>query len=167
MNIFIRRQILCGLASLSLLYPLAACGEGTNKGSLFMSKKVVVNVVVFNYLNRPIFDVYLNGAMIGGSASLPNSPYGQFGTVGGVTVPLGPQTLTWRLDGPKGTPRNGETDSAKNSLVITPEQIPSDVHSLGVHIYPDNTAELIFSQDVLEQSKRGLGYAKEFQKHGK
>ncbi|AIY41060.1 hypothetical protein LT85_1902 [Collimonas arenae] len=38
---------------------------------------------------------------------------------------------------------------------------------MGVHIYPDNTAELIFSKDVLEQSKRGLGYAKEFQKYRK
>jgi len=132
-----------------------------------MSKQVVVNVVVFNYLNRPIFDVYLDGKMIGGSASLSNSPYGQFSTVAGVAIPLGPQTLTWRLDGPKGTPRNGETDKAKNSIVLTSEQIPPDASSLGVHIYPDNTAELIFSKDVLEQSTRGLGYAKEFQKHGK
>lgn len=167
MNIFARRQVLCCLASLSMLYPLAACGEGNHKGNSFMKKQVAVNVVVFNYLNRPIYDVYLNGTMVGGSASLSNSPYGQFSTVAGVTVPLGPQTLTWKLGGPRGMARNGETDTAKNSLVINPEQIPADVSSLGVHIYPDNTAELIFSQDVLEQSVRGLGYAKEFQKHGK
>jgi hypothetical protein len=167
MNVFIRRQILCGLASLGLLSPLVACGEGTRKGSLFMSKQVVVSVVVFNYLNRPIYDVYLNDTMIGGSASLSNSPYGQFSTVPGVAVPLGTQNLTWKLGGPRGMARNGETDKAKNSLVITPEQIPADASSLGVHIYPDNTAELIFSNDILEQSARGLGYAKEFQKHGK
>jgi hypothetical protein len=161
MSVFIRRQILCGLASLSLLYPLAACGEGTHKGSALMSKQVVVNVVVFNYLNIPIFDVYLDGKMIGGSASLSDSPYGQFSTVAGVSIPLGSQTLTWRDAG------SGKTFTVKNALTLTPEQIPSDASSLGVHIYPDNTAELIFSKDVLEQSKRGLGYAKEFQKNGK
>jgi hypothetical protein len=161
MNVFIRRQILCSLASLSLLSPLVAYGEGTRKGSLFMSKQVVVDVVVFNYLDIPIFDVYLDGKMIGGSASLSESPYGQFSTVAGVSIPLGPQTLTWRDAG------SGKTFTVKNAPTLTAEKIPPNARSLGVHIYPDNTAELIFSKDALEQSKRGLGYAKGFQKNGK
>lgn len=154
MSIIIRRKILKGFASLSLFYAFTACEK----------KGLTVNVMVFNYLNRPIYDVYLNGEMIGGSASLSDSPYGQFSTVAGVVVPLGPQTLTWCLSGPRGMARNGEIDRIKNSLVLTSQQIPTDASSLGVHIYPDNTAELIFSKDVLEQSERGLGYAREFQK---
>ncbi|WP_038487852.1 hypothetical protein [Collimonas arenae] len=166
MTIFgIHRNISGRMLVLGSLFFLFACGEGKQKGSLFATKQIVVDVVVFNYLNRPIYDVYLDGKMVGGSASLSDSPYGQFSTIAGVVVPLGPQTLTWILDGPKGMFRNGEIDSVKNSLVITPELVPPGVRSLGVHIYPDNTAELIFSKDVLEQSERGLVYAKEFQKH--
>jgi hypothetical protein len=152
-----RRKVLGILAGLSLFYPLTAFG----KGKLFMKKETIVDVVVFNYINRPIFDVYLNERMVGGSASLSDSPYGQFSTVVGVPVPFGPQTLTWRDAG------SGKNFSVKNPLSLTPEQIPPNSHSLAIHIYPDETAELIFSEDLVEQSPRGLSYAKEFQRHGK
>ncbi|WP_266160633.1 hypothetical protein [Dyella silvatica] len=167
MKVSIRGRIFCGLVSLGLFYSLAVCAGGSHEWTLFGPKKVLVNVVVFNYLNRPIYDVYLDGEMVGGSASLSESPYGQFSTVAGVAIPLGPQTLTWRVDGPKGMADNGEAYRVKNALVVTAAQIPPEVRSLGVHIYPDNTAELIFSKDVLEQSERGLGYAKPFQTEGK
>ncbi|WP_156117479.1 hypothetical protein [Collimonas arenae] len=70
MNALTIRKILCGLTSPCLLYPLVACGEEAHKEGLSITKQVVVNVVVFNYLNIPIFDVFLDGKMIGGSASL-------------------------------------------------------------------------------------------------
>lgn len=156
MNIVTRRKIFSSLICLSLIFPFGAYGE---RKSFIITKQVVMDVVVFNYLDRPIFDVYLNGKMIGGSASLSDSPYGQFSTVAGVAIPLGQQTLTWRDAG------SGKIFTVKNLLALTPEKIPSNAHSLGVHIYPDDTAELIFSQDVLEQSKRGLSYAKKFQRN--
>jgi len=162
-----RRTMAFRLLSLCLLLQLSACKADRKIKGIFVKKEIVLNVVVFNYFNRPIFDVYLNKRMIGGSASLSNSPYGQYSIVAGVVIPLGPQTLTWCLDGPDGNPRNGETVTAKNSLTLNADLIPSDANYLGVHIYPDETAEILFSEYIPEQSKRGLIFAKEFQKNAK
>jgi hypothetical protein len=150
----IRRKITIKILGLGLIFPLFSCGKENYK----IKKEIIVDVMVFNYYDIPIFDVHLNGEIIGGSASLPDSPYGQFGTVAGVAVPIGSQKLNWRDAG------SGKTFNVKNPLKITAEQIPSNAQSLGVHIYPDETAELIFSSDVLEQSKRGLAYAKNSRK---
>lgn len=141
-----RRKILGNLVSLSLLYPLTACG----KGNLFMKKEVVLDIVLYSYLDRPIFDIYLNRIDLG----VANS-YGGTGIVVGVTIPFGPQTLTWRLGGPRGMALNGETVTVKNSLILNPEQILSNTDSLGIHIYPDNTAEFTFSQYMPERTNRG------------
>jgi hypothetical protein len=146
MRVITRRKILCGLAGLSLLYPLVACG----KGNVFMRKEITLNVVLYSYLNRPIFDVLLNDGDIGVA-----NAYGGGGVMTGVTIPFGPQTLSWRLDGPKGTPRNGETVAVKNSLILTKDQTPPQAEYLGVHIYPDSTAELFLSQYIPEISPRG------------
>lgn len=160
MSIITRRKILGSLASISLLYPLVACG----KGNLFMSKEITLDVVLFSYLDRPIFDVYLDGGDIGLAGAWPHSGKA---VMTGVTIPLGAQTLTWRLDGPKGTPRNGETVAVKNSLILTKDQIPSDAAYLGVHIYSDDTAELIVSQYMPEKSERGEQIAERYRNHGK
>ena len=115
-----------------------------------MNKRVVLDLVTYNYLDRPIFDVYLNKVDIGGG-----NAYGGSGIITGVAIPLGPQVLTWRLDGPKGTPRNGETVTLKNALVLTAEQIPVDARYIGVHIYPDETAEVTFSEYFPDTTPRG------------
>ena len=141
-----RRKILKKLIGLSLLHPLVAC----EKGELFMKKEIVLSVVLYSYLARPIFDIYLNRIDLG----VANS-YGGTGIVSGVTIPIGPQTLTWRLGGPEGMARNGEIDSIKNSLMLTHEQIQVDTRYLGVHIYPDNTAELSFSEHIPDTTPRG------------
>lgn len=160
MSVITRRKILGSLAGLSLLYPLVACG----KGSLFMGKKITLDVVLFSYLDRPIFDVYLDGGDIGLAGAWPHSGKA---VMTAVNIPFGPQTLTWRLDGPKGTPRNGETVTAKNSLALTTDQIPPNAGYLGVHIYPDDTAELIVSQYMPEKSLRGQQIAERYRNHGK
>src|SRR5690349_7496067 len=126
-----RRKVLSNLAGLSLLYPLAACG----KGNLLMKKEVVMDVVVFHYTNRPIFEVLLNNRVDGGGP-----PYGGGNAiVVGVTIPLGPQSLTWRDAG------SGKTFTVTNSLNLEREQIPADAAYLAIHIYPDGTAELTFA----------------------
>jgi hypothetical protein len=158
-----RRKTLTCLLGVGLSFPITSF----SKGSFFMSKVTTLDVVIFNYIDRPIFDVYLNGEMIGGSAALSKSPYGQFGTVVGVKIPFGPQKLTWRLDGPAGTARNGDTITASNSIILPNDAVTSGSHTLGVHIYPDDTAELIVSNGILEQTERGLTFAKKFQKNGK
>lgn len=112
---------------------------------------VSLDVVLFSYLDRPIFDVYLNREDIGIAGPWP---YSGRGTMTGVQVPLGLQKISWRLDGPKGTPRNGETVVARNLLSL--KDVPGNASFLGVHIYADDTVELIPSEHFPGLSTRGL-----------
>jgi hypothetical protein len=68
---------------------------------------------------------------------------------------LGVQNVSWRLDGPEGTPRNGEMVAAKNSPVF--EDVPKDIKWLALHIYPDNTVEIKLSEGSRDelQTERG------------
>ena len=90
-----RRALL--LASVGLLTLLAACVQQTDSaqgGKMNDSKNNVAyfDVVLFSYLDRPIFDVYLNGKDIGVAG-----PFGGGGgLMTGVAVPLGPQVISWR-----------------------------------------------------------------------
>lgn len=143
-----RRDVISRLFGLCVLYPLSACNAETR--GTFMQREIVLDVVLYSYLNRPIFDIYFNRIDLGVA-----NAYGGTGIISGVAIPFGPQTLTWRLDGPKGMPRNGETVTLKSPLTLTADQIPRDAHYLGVHIYPDDTAELTFSQYLPEPTVRG------------
>jgi hypothetical protein len=140
----------------------------TGLGVLFISaceaKPMTVNldVVLFSYLDRPIFDVYLNRTDIGVAGPWP---YSGRGAMSGVRIPLGHQTISWRLDGPKGTPRNGETVVAKNLTDL--QIVPSKSVFLGVHIYADDTVELIPSEHFPDVSDRGQEFDKKWkQNHG-
>jgi hypothetical protein len=156
MKLITRRKILGNMLALGLFVPLFACGEGKQKGSLFMKKEIVLDVVLYSYLNRPIFDIYLNGTDLG----VANS-YGGTGIVTSVSVPLGSQTLTWRDAG------SGETFAVKNSLNLAQNQITPGSHYLGVHIYPDHTAEFTFSEHMPETTPRGHHIIEESKRHGK
>ena len=85
----------------------------------------------------------------------------------GVTVPLGRQTLSWRLGGPEGMPGNGDTVTVANVLTLTADQVSRDDCYLGVHIYFDNTAELTLSQYLPEMTPKGERMYKERQLHGR
>ncbi|SFG12125.1 hypothetical protein SAMN05518865_108205 [Duganella sp. CF458] len=128
-----------------------------------MSNEIVLSVVLFNYVNRPIFEVLLNGSDIGGAMAYG----GGGGIMTGETIPFGAQTLSWRLSGPEGTPRNGDTVMAKNALAIGKNQVPPNSRYLGVHIYPDDTAEFTFSQYIPEVSPRGETILAEVRKRGR
>jgi hypothetical protein len=158
-----RRQTLNRLLALSLLYPLVACGDGNRNEGLLMKADVVLDVVLFNYLDRPIFDVLLNGGDIGVAGAYG----GGRGVMTGVTVPVGHQTLTWRLGGPRGMAGNGDTVTAKNPLSLMADQIPPDVRYLGVHVYPDGTAQLMTSPHFPEPSPRGELIYKEKHLYGR
>lgn len=138
------RRIAMRLIGLGLMMPLAACGQGK------MQKEAVLNVEMYSYLNRPIHDIIFNGTDLG----VMNS-YGGTGTITGVGIPFGVQTLTWTLGGPKGTPRNGEHKQIKNKIVISPEQIPPGTRYIGLHLYPDDTAEVTFAEFIPERTVRG------------
>lgn len=132
--------------SLGLLLGTSAC-EGK-------PMKVVLDVVLFSYLDRPIFDVLLAGTDIGVAGAYPASG---MGSMTGVELRAGPQKLSWRLDGPKGMARNGETVQAKNQPVL--DGVERDHRFLGVHIYDDDTVELISGPHFPRRSERGEAYA--------
>jgi hypothetical protein len=126
-------------------------------------KTVVMDVALHSYLDRPILDVYLNAQDIGLAAGQPHR--GSGGLMTGVAVSLGPQRITWRLDGPEGMQGNGDTVVAKN----TPElaEPSAEYRYLGVHIYPDNTVEVIPEKYWPEKTAKGKAINLEWEKkHG-
>jgi hypothetical protein len=140
------RRLAMNLIGLSLLMPLTACGQGEKR----MQKETVLNVVMYSNLDRPIYDIIFNGTDLGVA-----NKYGGTGTITGVRIPFGNQSLSWNLDGPEGTPRNGEKVKVKNNLVISADQIPPDTRYIGLHVYPDDTAEVTFAEFIPERTARG------------
>ena len=112
--------------------------------------RVILDIVVFSYLNRPIFEVEVDGK---GDESSGVYPQTGKSTTTGVELLLGPKKVTWRLDGPQGTARNGEMVSNKNNLRLD-DVIPS-AKFLAIHIYPDESVELITSVHFPQLSTRG------------
>ena len=169
------RSLCLPLASLGALALLASCMQQTDSlpalgNAINDSQKNVAyfDVALHSYLDRPIFDVYLNGTDIGVAAGQPHRGAG--GLMTGVAVPLGPQVISWRLDGvdKEGKPLkdNGGTVKAKNQPVLTrPDPKKS---YLGVHIYPDSTVEVIPEPYWPEKTPKGLEINRQWElKHGK
>ena len=115
---------------------------------------VTLDVVTFNYWDRFISDVFIDGK--GGDSSTPFPETGG-STISGVRLRLGPQEVTWTLGGRKGRPRNGEIVTAKNAPQLGP--VPPDAVFLGVHIYPDETVELIPSRHYPQPTAKGEAMA--------
>ena len=149
-----RRQTI--ITALSMLTAsVAACrpnpSQSENKSMQPSESKddfVYLDVSIYNYLDRTIFDVYLNKKDIGVARA-----FGGGGLMTGVKVPLGPQTVSWRLDGPEGMEGNGDRVHAANTLVL--EAPPATHRYLGVHIYPDYTVELLPEEFWPEATERG------------
>jgi hypothetical protein len=116
-----------------------------------------LNVVLFNYLNRPIFDVFIDGKVGDSSDAYPATGGGM---ITGVIFELGPKKVTWRLDGPENTPRNGDTIINKNPLRL--DTVIQGAKYLGVHIYPDDTVELTTSISTPDWNPRGVAMAREY-----
>lgn len=140
--------------ALGIMFGSLFTGASVAKG-----KSVTLDVVLFSYFSRPIIDVYLNRTRLGLAGPYP---YSGNGTVTDVELKLGVQEVRWRLDGPKGTPGNGDRVKALN--VVTLDAVPSDARYLGVHIYPDNTVELVCSKYFPELSERGEAFDLEWRK---
>lgn len=145
-SMFSRRYSALGLIGLVLMMPVSACGQGERK----MGKGIVLNVEMISYIDRPVFDIVFNGTGLG---VMDN--YGATGTITGVDIPFGMQALKWKLDGPEGTPGNGDVVTMKNQIFIFPEKIPRGTRYLGLHLYPDNIVEMIFSESIPDISARG------------
>lgn len=65
-----------------------------------MQNYTVLDVEMFSYIDRAIGDIVFNGMDLG-----VMNKYGGTGLITGACIPFGVQTLTWMLDGPKGTPQ--------------------------------------------------------------
>lgn len=126
-----------------------------------MGNGTVLDVVLYSFIPRPIFDIFLSGNDLGVA-----DPYGGTSIVTSVPLRYGQQTLTWRLDGPEGTPGNGDTVKLKNTIEIKPEQIRENTYYMGIYLYPDSTAEVVFTEHIPGNSKRGEAIYKEL-KNGK
>ena len=137
------RRLALGLMACGLLLPLAACGQAVRK-------EIWLNVEMVSYVDRPIFDIIFNGTDLG-----VMDEFGSTGTITEVRIPFGIQALKWTLDGPRDSPRNGEVVTIKNQLVISAEQIPLGTRYLGLHLYPDDTAEITFADALPERTARG------------
>lgn len=124
--------------------------------------QVILNVVLFNYLDRPVLDVFIDGKAGESSDAYPHTGGG---TILNVPLELGPKKVTWRLDGPKGMARNGETVSNRNPLQLT--SVLPGARYLAIHLYPDDTVELTTSVMRPEKSARGQMEAeKRSRRHG-
>ena len=140
------RRLLLNLVGLSLLQALAACGKSGN----LLKNEITLTVVMYSYLDRPIFDIKLNEEPLGAA-----NAFGTTSMVTGVTVPMGKQKLVWTLDGPEGKAGNGDVAANKNNLVISANAIPAHSDYMGLYLYPDNTAEITFHQYMPGHSARG------------
>lgn len=147
MSLLATRRTAIGFIGLFFFMPLVACGQGEEK----LKKDMVLNVEMFSYVDQGTVNISFNGTGLGVMGR-----YGGTGTIVGVRVPFGIQKLKWKIDGPKGTPRTGEVVTVKNQLVIYPGQIPDQTRYLGLHLYPDDTVEITFSESIPERTSRGM-----------
>ncbi|NHZ90056.1 hypothetical protein F2P45_13675 [Massilia sp. CCM 8733] len=133
-----RRTLLAG-AALWLL--------GTS-ATMAQSDKVL-DVYIFNYSDRTLLDVSVNGVRMGSPGPYPYS--GRRNKVG-ARLNDGAQTVTWRVGGSEGQEAG---PIMRSSNTPTMGEIPSDARYLSIHIYPDSTVEFNFSRRVPVLSKRG------------
>lgn len=137
-----RRHVIRVIA-LGLAIPLVACGRTVRK-------YIVLDVVMYSNVDRVITDIIFNNTDLG-----VMNRYGSTGTIVGVGIPFGIQILQWTLGGPKGTPRNGEVVTINKQLTISQQQIPEGTRYLGLHLYPDDTAEVTFDKFLPQRIRRG------------
>ena len=80
---------------------------------------------------------------------------------------MGEQKLSWRLDGPKGMARNGETVKMKNKVTLKTSDVPANANYMGVYLYPDDTVEFNFSEYMPRNSERGEAIFEQLKKNGR
>lgn len=113
-------------------------------------------VVLFSYLNRPIFDVLLSGFDVGVAGAWAGNFSGG-GSMSGVSVKFGPHKVSWRYAD------TGTTVRSKNEPTLA--KPPADHRFLCVHIYPDDTVELVTSVHFPEKTERGIAMGDALRSH--
>lgn len=117
------------------------------------SNTVTLNIVVFNYTESSLFDLQIGDSFVQGHY---RKKTGGGGVVGGVPVPIGETTVSWRYDTYPSDPRPRSQFARKvNAVVPKPEK---GDRFLGVHIYPDDVVEFSLSKDIPGKKKQGEPY---------
>ncbi|MES1265114.1 MAG: hypothetical protein ABUU24_05605, partial [Variovorax sp.] len=132
--------IVCRLLAASLPCPFPICIAQSAAESAHGKREAVLDVVVFNYIDRPIYDVHLNDRVVGHSASLSRTPLGKNSVVARVAIPFGLQSLTWR------DAISGRRFADRTPIRFDEEHLAPNSRYLGLHIYPDGTGELSASE---------------------
>lgn len=141
-----RRFCLLIIAGNLLIVGCEAKEPAPAKGNTVSNAEIIeIDISTYSYIERPIFDIYSNKITIGAA--------GGGSVIAGARLKLGPQIVTWRLGGPKGMARNGETVTAKNAPLL--RLPPRAARYVGIHIYPDETVEFIYSEFLPERTDRG------------
>ena len=83
----LQRRRAVWLIGMGLTMPLAACGKT-------VQKEIWLNVVMNSYVDRIHTNIFFNDTTLGVTAK-----FGTTGTIVGVRIPFGVQTLHWELDG--------------------------------------------------------------------
>ena len=106
---------------------------------------VSLEVVLFSYLYRPIFEVLVNGTEIGGSSPYPTTGAG---SIIGLSFKPGPLKISWRFTD------TGETVHANNLPML--ENVEHKYKYMGVHVLPDDTVEITVNEHYPEEIARGV-----------
>lgn len=143
---FPSKRLAIKAVAMALILPVPGVGRTQDR----MQNGIELDLVMYSYLSRPIYDIIFNRTALGVA-----NKYGGTGILTDVWIPFGRQSLRWNLDGPDGTARNGELVKSKNSLIISAEMIPSSSRYIGLHLYPDDTVEVTFARSIPTVSERG------------
>ncbi len=144
-------------AALRAACTVAACCVAL-PASAFEESHRQLDVVVFNYLDRQIWDVTVSGVRVGSAGRFP---YSGRRTKVGARVNDGPQKVTWRLPGLDG----GE------ATLVTARNAPNvagrtrDSRFMAVHVYPDYSVELKFSEEPPVYSARGQAISNQYDRN--
>ncbi|NBI47594.1 DUF3304 domain-containing protein [Burkholderia sp. ISTR5] len=131
------------LAVLMSFLLLAACSE----------RSMNLDVSIYNYWPRAIYDVALNSQYAGG-AYMAYHPGGAGGSVVCcIKVKPGPIRIEYSLGGSEGMPRLGERIHA--TAVLT--ELPGNAKVLTVHVYPDGTAFAEASREYVDERPESKG----------
>lgn len=119
-----------------------------------MGNKINVEVVVFNYTERPIAEITVQDQYMGGFYQA----YGPGGTGGGIycciDVTPGEAEVKWEVGWPVKDPLPPEGINRVGSSVIPKPNGPYKY--LGIHIYPDEKVEFTLTRDIPPEKKEGV-----------
>ncbi|EXE36364.1 hypothetical protein KTH76_09555 [Acinetobacter baumannii] len=132
-----------------LLFPVSLMLSAAGCAGIGPNATYDMATTSFNY--DPSYNSYMvkmNGSVIGGgfgNATLTNS------------IKVGEQVITWEES------KSEKIHTAKNQVILTKEQLKGKKY-LAAHIYPDDTVEIITSNNWPTPTEKGTGWMQRLEK---